>query len=111
MGIKSLIVKSDLHLIVGQFNGTYETKVPCLNKYLEKVKSLLEKSNHFKWERIPQLENNHVKHEGIKWKLVSDSIYYVGLVNWKERVYMHCWKGKLDGPHQCLFEKWDLSPG
>ena len=39
-------------------NGTYEAKVPCLNKYVEKVKGILKSFNHFELERIPQLKND-----------------------------------------------------
>ena len=40
LGVKSLVLKSDSQLIVGQVSDTYEMKVPCLGKYLEKVKKL-----------------------------------------------------------------------
>ena len=35
MGVRSLKAKSDLQLVVDQVNNTYETKVSCLDKYLE----------------------------------------------------------------------------
>ena len=38
----------------------YKIKVPCLNKYLERVKSLLGSFNYFKLERIPWLKNDYV---------------------------------------------------
>ena len=41
MGVKSLMEKNDLQLVVSQVNGVYETEVPCLSKYLEQVKTLL----------------------------------------------------------------------
>ena len=53
MGVKSLTARSDLQLVVGHVNRTYETKVPCLNKYMEKVKAFLGNFDHFKLERIP----------------------------------------------------------
>ena len=53
MGVKSLTVKNDLQLVVSQVNGTFKTKVPYLNKYLEKVKALLGNLDHFELERIP----------------------------------------------------------
>lgn len=46
-------------MIVSQVNGTYETKVPCLNRYSKKVKGLLRNFNHFELERTLWLENNH----------------------------------------------------
>ena len=53
MGVKLLIEKSNSQLIVGQVNRTYKMKVPCLNKYLDKVKAFLETFNHFELQRIP----------------------------------------------------------
>ena len=52
LGVKSLIVKSDSQLVVDQVNRTYETKVPCLAKYLEKVKGLGKNFDYFKLKRI-----------------------------------------------------------
>ena len=60
LGVKSLIAKSDLQLVISWVNGTYETKVPCLAKYLEKLKGLLESFEHFKLERILGSKNDHV---------------------------------------------------
>ena len=37
----------------------YETTVPYLTKYMEKVKSLLESFDHFELKRIPWSENDH----------------------------------------------------
>ena len=53
LGVKSLTIRSDSQLVVGQVKRTYETKVPCLVKHLKKVKSLLESFNYLKLERIP----------------------------------------------------------
>ena len=52
-----MVIKSDSQLVVGQVNVTYEKKVPCLAKYLEKVKRLIE---NFELEIISQSKNNHV---------------------------------------------------
>lgn len=60
MGFKSLVAWSDSQLVISQVNGAYETKVPCLNKYVEKVKGPLENFNHFQLERILWWENDHV---------------------------------------------------
>ena len=59
IGIKPLIAKSDSQFIVDEVNKTYETKVPCLNRCLKKVKGQLENFDHFELEKISQLENNH----------------------------------------------------
>ena len=56
LGVNSLIVRNISQLFIGQVNGTYDTKVPYLAKYLEKVKGPLENFDHFKFERILQLE-------------------------------------------------------
>ena len=60
MGIKSLTAKSDSQLVVNQVNGAYETKVPFLNRYLEKVKMLIVGFDQFKLEKIPKVKNDHV---------------------------------------------------
>ena len=60
MGVKSLMPKSDSRLVVSQVNGVYETKVSCLSKYLERVKVLPVRFDHFLLERIPKAENNCV---------------------------------------------------
>ena len=41
LGVKSLIDKSDSQLVVNHVNEAYETNVPCLIKYLDKVKQLV----------------------------------------------------------------------
>ena len=38
----------------------YKTKVPYLNKYLEKAKGLLKNFNHFELERIPWIKNDRI---------------------------------------------------
>ena len=43
---------------MSQVNRVYKTKVPCPNKYMEKVKDILENFGHFQLERISQLEND-----------------------------------------------------
>ena len=48
LSVKSLVARSDSQLVVSQVNKMYETKVPCLAKYLEKFKSLLESFDHVK---------------------------------------------------------------
>ena len=45
--------------MLAKLKRTYETKVPCLSKYLEKVKDFLENFDHFKLKRILQSENDH----------------------------------------------------
>ena len=47
MSVKSLTTRSNSLLVIGQIKKMYETKVPCLNKYLEKIKAFLGKFNHF----------------------------------------------------------------
>ena len=57
--VKSLVAISDSQLIIGQVNGTYEMNVPCLGKYLEKVKKFLESFNYSELEIILQSKNDH----------------------------------------------------
>ena len=78
MGVKSLKVKSDSQLFIGQVNGTYKSKLHCANKYLEQVKRLLMGFDHFKLERIPRVENDHtdvlIKFASMKLSNVDRSV-------------------------------------
>ena len=59
IGVKSLVAQSNSQLIISQVNGPYETRLPCLNKYIRKVKRPLEKFDHFETDKIPQFEKDH----------------------------------------------------
>jgi ribonuclease HI len=56
-GAKSLSVFSDSQLIVGQVRGEFEAKDESMKMYLQQVKELLEKFEHFTLSHIPRSEN------------------------------------------------------
>ena len=100
MGVRSLKAKSDSQLIISQVNGMYETKVPFLNKYLEKVRRLLESFDHFELERISQLENDRIdaftKLANMKLSNENRSIIQlIMLIPSIERKKSMCVKGKM----------------
>ena len=54
---KSILVLEDSQLIMGQINGTYETKEGRMKKYLEKVLRIVKKFKEANFIQIPREEN------------------------------------------------------
>ena len=54
---ESIVVQGDSQLIIGQVNGTCETKEERMKKYLSKVKRLIKKFKEASFLRVPKEEN------------------------------------------------------
>ena len=60
VGVESILVLGDCRLIIGQVNGTCETKEERMKKYLNKVLSLVRKFEEANFVQIPKEENMEV---------------------------------------------------
>ena len=60
MGVDSLSVQSDSHLVVGQVNAKFESRDPRMAKYASLVKQKLNTPSAWKLEHVPQDCNERV---------------------------------------------------
>ena len=57
LGAESVIVRRNSQLVMGQVNGTYETKEERMKRYLNKVRRLTKKFSEAHFVQVPREEN------------------------------------------------------
>lgn len=58
MGAKSILLKSDSKLVIGQIKGEYEAKEGRMQKYLKLMNQLVEEFDQVDYIQVPRSQNS-----------------------------------------------------